>query len=96
MVDNTNASPVDRRELIALARELRAEVIGYYLLTSADLCYQRNAERSHPVPDVGIYATLARFVVPSLAEGFDRLFHVKAEGGTFVVTEVKSDADGRP
>jgi hypothetical protein len=42
------------------------------------------------VPDVGVFATLARLERPGIEEGFDRLFVVRAEpGGSFVCQAVE-------
>ncbi len=89
VVDNTNPTPAVRSELIALGREHGAQVVGYWFPPDVRASLERNATREgHArVPPVAIYATAARLVAPSYAEGFDALYAVQiAESGTFAVT----------
>jgi predicted kinase len=82
VVDNTNATAADRAELIALARSFGARVSGYYFESRLANCLERNRQRTGKalVPDLALYATRKRLEPPSLAEGFDRLFHVRLLG----------------
>ena len=75
VVDNTNPSAEERAPLIAIAREAGVGVRCVWVDTPLETCRQRNAARSGRarVPLVGLHATLARFVPPSPAEGFDRV-----------------------
>ncbi len=79
VVDNTNPTPEDRAELIALARSRGATVAGYYFESRLADCLERNRQRQGKarVPDVALYVTRKRLCVPSLAEGFDRLAYVR-------------------
>jgi predicted kinase len=79
-VDNTNATAEERAELIALAHACGAQVTGYYFESILEACLERNRQRTGKarVPDVALYATRRRLVLPSLREGFDRLFFVRA------------------
>jgi predicted kinase len=87
-VDNLNATRADRAALIALGRELGAIITGYVLETPLADCLARNRSRSGRarVPNVALYTAAKRFEPPALAEGFDRLSRIRAEGGTFVVS----------
>ena len=82
VVDNTNPTPDDRAELIALARSFGAAVVGYYFESSLADCLERNRRREGKarVPDLALYATRKRLCRPSLAEGFDRLHYVRLLG----------------
>jgi predicted kinase len=79
VVDNTNVSAAERAALIAVAREHRARVIGYFFESPFAECRRRNEERpaERRVPDVGIFATARRFERPCRAEGFDELWSVR-------------------
>lgn len=81
VVDNTNARVEDRLELIRLARELQARVVGYWLRSSVEESLKRNAEREGAarVPDVGVLATVKAFVPPTWGEGFDELYQVELD-----------------
>jgi predicted kinase len=101
VVDNTNPTVEDRAELIALARSFGAAVVGYYFESRLADCLERNRQRQGKarVPDVALFATRKRLCRPSLAEGFDRLSHVRLRGeGQFEVLdwteEVLDDATG--
>lgn len=88
VVDNTNPTPEDRSELIALARAFGARVPGYYFESRLLDCLERNRQRQGKacVPDVALYATRKRLTVPTLAEGFDQLHYVRLLGeGRFEV-----------
>ena len=84
-VDNTNPRAADRAPLIALARQAGARVVAYVLLTPAREAAARNRTREGParVPNVAVFATAKRLEPPSLAEGFDAVHLVRAEGGEF-------------
>lgn len=87
VVDNTNVTPVERARYIALAKERRFRVVGYYFEPDARGAVTRNAARARHVPKVGIFGTLKRLVRPELSEGFDQLWSVSiGADGEFVVT----------
>jgi predicted kinase len=89
VVDNVNARAQDRAPLIAAARAHGARVVGYVLETEAGECLRRNRAREGRarVPDVAIFAARKRLQVPTLGEGFDALFTVRAMEGRYTVTE---------
>jgi predicted kinase len=90
VLDNTNARPEDRAELLALARAFGATVAGYYFESRLADCLERNRQREGKarVPDVALYATRKRLCRPSPAEGFDRLSYVRLLGeGRFEVLD---------
>jgi predicted kinase len=87
IVDNTNVTPADRATIIAIARELGARVIGYYIEATAREAVARNERRDGRarVPKVAIFTSAKKLVVPSAAEGFDELHTVRTDGhGGFV------------
>jgi predicted kinase len=77
VVDNTNAAVADREAIIGLASG-RARIIGYYFDATTREAIGRNRAREGRarVPDVAIFTTAGRMVVPARAEGFDELFRV--------------------
>jgi predicted kinase len=90
VVDNVNATVADRAPLIAVGRRHGAEVVGYVLDTARAECLARNRARTGRahVPAVAIHAAAKRLVPPTPAEGFDRLFRVRAEAGRFDVAPI--------
>jgi predicted kinase len=88
VVDNTNPTVEDRRPLIELGRELGAKIVGYYFDSTVRQCVGRNRRRAgkDQVPDVAIFATAKRLLLPSYSEGFDELFRVRVtDESTFEV-----------
>ncbi|TQN42594.1 AAA domain-containing protein [Blastococcus colisei] len=83
-VDNTNPAPEDRAALVAAAREAGVPVRAVWIDTRPEVCLARNEAREGRarVPLQGIFATRARFVPPTLAEGFDRVDVVRTDEGT--------------
>lgn len=91
VIDNTNPSAAERSNLIGIAREQNARVIGYFFDVTTRVAVARNAERSGRarVPNVAIFTAAKRLEPPSYAEGFDQLFRVTiAEDRTLCVTEI--------
>lgn len=76
VVDNTNPHPEDRQPLIELARRLQARVRAVFLDTDREICWQRNAAREIPVPEVGLKVVHSRLQPPSLEEGFDEVIRL--------------------
>jgi predicted kinase len=94
VVDNTNPTTEDRKELINLGRLYGAETIGYFFEVQVKQCLQRNRAREGKarVPDVAIFATLKKLTRPSYAEGFTKLFNVRSSGDqNFEVSDWKEE-----
>lgn len=88
VIDNTNASRLERAALSPIARECGARVTGYYFDVSIEQCGTRNATREGRarVPDVALRVTLTRLERPAFDEGFDALLRVSlAPNGAPVV-----------
>lgn len=93
VIDNTNPTRAERAQYIAPARARPFEVVGYYFESKVEDCLKRNAARSEAerVPEVAIFAAAKRLELPSLEEGFDRLFYVRMGEGRFVVEEWRDE-----
>ena len=78
VVDNTNPAVADRAQVIGIARELGARIIGYYFTATTREAVGRNRGREgrQRVPDVAIFTKAKRMVAPTVAEGFDELYTV--------------------
>ena len=90
VVDNTNATCVERQVYIEAARRAGFRVIGYYFQSRVEDCKRRNEQRpaEERIPVRGILGTSARMELPSRQEGFDELFYVRIdEVNRFVVEE---------
>jgi predicted kinase len=86
-VDNINGRAADRAPLIELGKAAGARVVAYVLETPVKAALARNRSRPGParVPDVAVLTAARRLEAPTSAEGFDDVFHVRAEGGGFEV-----------
>ena len=84
IVDNTNVTVEERAEVIAIAREFGARVVGYYIEATTSEAVARNERRvgKDKVPKVAIFTRAKRLVPPALGEGFDELhtMRVAADG----------------
>jgi len=90
VVDNTNPTMEDRKRYILVAKEAKFEVVGYYFESKISSSLDRNQGRfeKQRIPDKGILATYHRLQIPTLSEGFDRLYYVKIDlQGFFSVEE---------
>jgi MOSC domain-containing protein YiiM/predicted kinase len=86
VVDNTDPGVAERAPLIAAARAAGVPVRAVFVDTPVEVCLGRNAARADRdrVPEVGVFATLARLVPPTVDEGFDRVDAVVAPSGRYV------------
>ncbi len=93
VIDNTNVTRTERRRFIEPARAAGYEVIGYFFQSVLRDCLQRNALRSGKecIPDVGVIARSSALEMPSVKEGFDKLFFVSISDGGFSINEWRND-----
>lgn len=95
VIDNTNPAVADRASIIDVARELCARVIGYYFTATTREAVGRNRGREgkQRVPDVAIFTTAKRMVLPTWQEGFDELYQVAiGADGTFQISAAERPA----
>lgn len=87
VVDNTNPSKSEREKYIALARQHKFKVIGYYFQSRIVEAIARNGQREgkEKIPESGIRGTFARLELPAFEEGFDELYYVETTGQGFTV-----------
>lgn len=93
VIDNTNPTAADRAPFIETARARKFRVDGYYFQSRIADCLARNAQRTGDdrVVDAAILTKGKHLQLPQRAEGFDRLFYVRIEGGQFVVEEWRDE-----
>lgn len=89
VVDNTNPTVADREKYIRMAKEYGYEITGYFFRSVIADCIERNRKREGKacVPDQAIVHTSNLLEMPSLQEGFDKLYFVRMERDGFVVEE---------
>lgn len=89
VVDNTNPQVADRQRYIPLAKAQGYEVIGIFFQSRVKDCIRRNEQREHPVPRHAIPCTSNKLEMPSLDEGFDKLYFARIVDDGFEITEWK-------
>lgn len=79
VVDNTNATPEIRAELVQIGKALGARLVAVHFDTPVPDCVARNRGREGKgrVPDVAIYAMKWKLKPPTTEEGFDEILVVK-------------------
>jgi predicted kinase len=90
VVDNTNPTLEDRKRYITPAKAANFEVVGYYFEPKLTASLQRNQNRlgKQRIPDRGVLATYHKLQLPTLNEGFDKLYYVQIGAqGSFVIME---------
>ena len=79
-VDATNLTRRDRKVFIRMAREQGCAIEALLFDVPLEVCKTRNAARDRVVPDYAMDLMAAKFVPPSVEEGFDRLGQVGNQG----------------
>lgn len=78
VIDNTNPAVSDRARYIIPLKQAGFQITGYYFQSNILECLGRNDRREgkEHIPEIGIKCTYNKMVLPSYAEGFDKLFYV--------------------
>jgi len=79
-IDATNLTRRDRRAFLDVARKNGARPEALWFDVPLEICKSRNAGRSRTVPEHAMDLMAARFVPPSIAEGFSRVEIVRSGG----------------
>lgn len=90
VVDNTNVTRAERELYIGQAKLAGFGVTGYFFHSDVSEALRRNRDRpeSDRIPPKGLVGRRKELQLPTLAEGFDRLFYVRLEeSGTFLVED---------
>jgi predicted kinase len=90
VIDNTNPTRQDRGRYIEPAKSQAFSVHGYYMVTSLEVCLERNRTREDDlaVPEQAIRATWKKMEKPRLDEGFNELYTVELYERNFLITDV--------
>jgi len=93
VIDNTNPLRSDRKKYIDKAKQHGFDTIGYYFKSSVSECLERNQKRTGKsfVPEVAVLGTYNKMELPQMNEGFDKLYYVSIENGTFLVEEYRTE-----
>jgi predicted kinase len=94
VIDKMNATVEQRAKYIALAKEYKFTVAGYYFASGTAAAIERNNRRAGKakVPEKAIQASYSRLQIPVFEEGFDELFYVRTgEENSFVVEKRRDE-----
>lgn len=93
LIDNTNVTTIDRKRYIEPAKQKRYTVTGYYFESKVRECLGRNARRPEKdrINKIGILAKYKALELPAYEEGFNKLYYVSIEEGTFKIREWDSE-----
>lgn len=93
-VDATNLTPAERGRYIAIGRRHGCQMEAIFFDAPLEVCRERNRARKRRVPEEAMLALSARLQPPVLAEGFDKITTIYADGRT--VTETVSGSQDAP
>jgi len=93
VIDNTNLTKDERNQYIDDAKNAGFEVIGYYFKSSINEAIERNEQREgkEKVPLIAIRGSHAKLELPSLSEGYAKLFYVYIDNEIFIVEEYNDE-----
>jgi predicted kinase len=77
-IDATNLTRKDRKPFIEIARRYGCAIEALWFDAPLTVCKERNAGRRRRVPEYAMDLMAAKFVPPSVEEGFDRITIVPA------------------
>lgn len=89
VLDNTNLTREVRARYIALLKQQRYRITGYYFKTdlARSLAWNQQRKASEIIPDVGILGAHKKLQLPNMAEGFDQLYYVDFVDNQMIVKE---------
>jgi predicted kinase len=95
VVDKVNATPDDRGPYVGMAKRAGFRTIAWYVEIDGPEAVARNAARDErvQVPVEDILDTKNRFVEPMLAEGFDEIWHARADGNGGFRVDLRETAE---
>ena len=93
VIDNTNVTKEVRKKYIDIAKDMNIPIIGYYFKSDIKQSIERNNNRTgrDKIPQTGIFSTYKKLEIPSLDEGFTKLFYVDNTDIRFVIKEWQNE-----
>jgi predicted kinase len=76
-VDATHLTPQEREPYVKIAQAYGCEIEALYFDVPLDVCRERNRRRGRVVPEEALEKMAAKFVPPSVEEGFRRVTVVR-------------------
>lgn len=93
VVDNTNPLKKDRERYIIPVKAAGYEIIGYFFKSDLQETLKRNENRDRKeiIPTAGVLGTYNKLELPSIDEGFDKLYSVRIENNEFQIEDWKTE-----
>ena len=89
VIDNTNISKEIRKRYINISKDMNVPIIAYYFRTNLERSIEWNDKRTgkENIPKVGILGTYNQLEIPSIDEGFTKLFYVDIIDTSFLIKD---------
>lgn len=89
VIDNTNITRNIRNKYLNIFKKLEIPIIGYYFKTNLEQSLQWNSKRTgkEKIPKIGILGTYKKLEIPTIDEGFTKLFYVDILDNKFIVKD---------
>lgn len=89
LFDNTNYSIEKRKGYINKIKPYNFHIIGYYFKMNINRSIKWNQQRepTQIVPKVAIYTTSNKMELPSLSEGYDKLYYIDYKDDKLIVED---------
>jgi len=89
VIDNTNITKDIRKKYISIFTEIKIPIIGYYFKTNLERSLDWNNQRTgkENIPKAGILGTYSKLEIPSIDEGFSKLYYVDIVNNKFIIKD---------
>jgi predicted kinase len=93
VIDNTNFSVEKRKTYINKIKPHNFHIVGYYFKTDIARSIEWNKRRkeSDIIPDIGIFGTHKKLELPTLSEGYDKLYYVDYVENKLIIKDWKNE-----
>ena len=89
VIDNTNVTKEIRKKYIDIFSNMKIPIIGYYFKTNLQRSLEWNKNRTgkENIPEIGILGTYNKLEIPTLDEGFSKLYYVDVLEKNYVIKD---------
>jgi len=89
VIDNTNITKDIRKKYIDIIKNMEIPIFGYYFKTNIEKSLKLNKLRTgkEKISEIGILGTYKKLEIPSIDEGFTKLFYVDIIDNVFLIKE---------
>jgi predicted kinase len=93
VIDNTNITAERRKIYIDKIRLHDFHIIGYYFKVDIErsMKWNKHRKKSEIIPNIGILGTYKKMELPTLSEGYDKLYYVDYVENKLVIKDWKNE-----